>query len=124
MTDTDRRPLAHSPATARIVQRANNRFGAVVSSVYGFWTARDKAMRTHVQVPRVALVVMPTQLFCSSRLLSTLYCSTRTSVSLYQVAISNDMDHYRDPDQLLELILSPANGYGGTNFTRFGDHET
>jgi hypothetical protein len=45
MTSTDRRPLPNSPATNRIVQRANNRFGAVVSSIYGFWTARETAVR-------------------------------------------------------------------------------
>ena len=48
MTDTDRQPLPNSPATQRIVQRANNRFGAVISSLYGFWTARDAAVRAGV----------------------------------------------------------------------------
>lgn len=45
MTGTDRRPLPGSPATQRIVQRANNRFGAVLSSLYAFWSARDAAAR-------------------------------------------------------------------------------
>jgi hypothetical protein len=46
MTRSDRRPLSDSPVTARIVAVANNRFGAVISSLYAFWTARDTAIRT------------------------------------------------------------------------------
>ena len=44
MSYHDRRPLPSTPATQRIVAVANNRFGAVVSSLYGFWTARDTAV--------------------------------------------------------------------------------
>lgn len=98
MTATDKRPLSHSPATARIVQRANNRFGAVVSSIYGFWTARDKAVRTGSSsgARRDAYTIIPFE-------------------STASVALSNDMTS--DPDQLLNLILSYGGGYGGTNFT-------
>ena len=46
MTWSDRQPLPNSPATRRIVQLANNRFGAVLSSLYGFWTAREAAVRS------------------------------------------------------------------------------
>ena len=45
MSYRDRRPLPSTPATQRIVAVANNRFGAVMSSLYGFWTARDTAVR-------------------------------------------------------------------------------
>ena len=41
----DIRPLPDSPATQRIVQIANNRFGVALSSLYAFWTARDTAVR-------------------------------------------------------------------------------
>lgn len=44
MMARDRRPLPDSPATQRIVQRADNRFGAVISSLYAFWTAREAAI--------------------------------------------------------------------------------
>jgi len=47
MGGTDRRPLPNSPVTRRITQRANNRLGAVVSSLYGFWTAHDAALRSN-----------------------------------------------------------------------------
>jgi len=60
MAGTDRRPLPNSPATQRIVQRANNRFGAVVSSLYGFWTARDAALRSTVAgMRRDAYTIIP-----------------------------------------------------------------
>jgi hypothetical protein len=45
MSDQDRQPLPDTPATQRIVAVANNRFGAVVSTLYSFWTARDTAVR-------------------------------------------------------------------------------
>ncbi|PVF98362.1 hypothetical protein CPB86DRAFT_825740 [Serendipita vermifera] len=99
MTDTDRRPLPNSPATTKIVQRADNRFGAVVSSIYGFWTARDTAVRAGAKngMRRDAYSII-------------------TFESSASVTISNDTSS--DPDQLLDLILSNANYYGGTNFTR------
>ena len=40
MSSTDRSPLPNTPATARISARSNNRYGAVLSSLYNFWTAR------------------------------------------------------------------------------------
>ena len=40
MSSTDRSPLPNTPATARISARSNNRYGAVLSSLYSFWTAR------------------------------------------------------------------------------------
>lgn len=46
MTLDDRRPLPDTPATERIAEYADNRFGAVLSSVYGFWLARDAATRS------------------------------------------------------------------------------
>jgi Mg-chelatase subunit ChlD len=44
MSITDRRPLPGSPATGLITQHANNRLGAVYSSLYGFWSARNAAI--------------------------------------------------------------------------------
>lgn len=42
---TDCRPLPNTPASDRIAQHADNRFGAALSSVYGFWLAREGAQR-------------------------------------------------------------------------------
>jgi hypothetical protein len=41
----DCRPLANTPASARIAQHADNRFGAALSSIYGFWLAREGVQR-------------------------------------------------------------------------------
>ena len=46
MSSTDRRPLPNTPATARISAASNNRYGAVLSSLYSFWTARAAAIAT------------------------------------------------------------------------------
>ncbi|KAG1809692.1 uncharacterized protein BJ212DRAFT_1379102 [Suillus subaureus] len=40
----DRQPLRNTPASDRITQRSNNRFGAVLSSLYSFWSARAAAV--------------------------------------------------------------------------------
>ncbi|KAG9310081.1 hypothetical protein JVU11DRAFT_9689 [Chiua virens] len=39
MSYDDRKPLPNTPATARISARADNRYGAVLSSLHSFWTA-------------------------------------------------------------------------------------
>ncbi|CAG8553504.1 2166_t:CDS:2 [Acaulospora colombiana] len=86
-------------ATNKIVQKADNRFGAVISSIYGFWTARETAVRAGAKngMRRDAYSII-------------------TFESSASVTISNDTSS--DPDQLLDLILNNANYYGGTNFTR------
>lgn len=43
MACTDRLPLPDTPSTTRIVQSANNRLGAVYSSLHAFWRARSAA---------------------------------------------------------------------------------
>ncbi|KIM22917.1 hypothetical protein M408DRAFT_332686 [Serendipita vermifera MAFF 305830] len=98
MTYTDRRPLADSPATQRIVQHADNRFGAVVSSLYAFWTAREAAVRAGANVGqrRDAYSII-------------------TFHHTASVILSDDT--VSDPDQLLALILGGSNYYGGTNYT-------
>lgn len=61
MTSSDRRPLPNTPSTLRIAQKADNRFGAVLSSLYQFWTARDTAVRTGAGtgVRRDAYTIIP-----------------------------------------------------------------
>lgn len=41
MSMNDRRPLAGQPVTRLISQHNDNRFGAVLSALYGFWTSRS-----------------------------------------------------------------------------------
>ncbi|CEL64058.1 hypothetical protein RSOLAG1IB_11042 [Rhizoctonia solani AG-1 IB] len=43
MTETDRAPLLNTPISARLVSSCNNRYGAVLSALYGFWLSRDTA---------------------------------------------------------------------------------
>ncbi|KAG8783755.1 hypothetical protein FRC15_004586 [Serendipita sp. 397] len=42
---TDCQPRAHSPAVNKIRPRFNNRLGALLEALYGFWLARDTATR-------------------------------------------------------------------------------
>ena len=43
MAACDRLPLPNTPTSARIIRSANNRLGAVYSSLHAFWMARSAA---------------------------------------------------------------------------------
>ncbi|TDL23181.1 hypothetical protein BD410DRAFT_839090 [Rickenella mellea] len=96
MTATDRGPLANTPSTARIRRSANNRFGAVCSSLHAFWTAR-----------------MPVGAANQSS------AARRDAYSaiLFDSSIKNCFtnDFTRSPDELLDVILG-SQLWGGTNF--------
>ncbi|KAF9231331.1 hypothetical protein BU15DRAFT_68421 [Melanogaster broomeanus] len=95
MLYNDRRPLANTPATARISARSNNRFGAVLSSLYSFWTARAAAVAGSHAARRDAY-----------------------SVILFDHTVQTPIvdDFASTPDQLLDTLL-PFEADGGTNFT-------
>lgn len=50
MARSDRRPLPNAAGTPRISATANNRLGAVLSSLYSFWTARQAAVSQNIQL--------------------------------------------------------------------------
>ncbi|KAG9014447.1 hypothetical protein FRB93_013572 [Tulasnella sp. JGI-2019a] len=91
MANTDRQPITNTPGTASIMRCNSNRFGAVLSAVYGFWNSRSSGV---AGCRRDSYSVI---LFNSSP----------------ETLISNDFTS--TPDQLLNRIVSiqPA---GGTNF--------
>ncbi|QRV98718.1 E3 ubiquitin-protein ligase TRIP12 [Ceratobasidium sp. AG-Ba] len=43
MCSQDRRPLANTPITAQLTASCNNRYGAVLSALHGFWLSRESA---------------------------------------------------------------------------------
>ncbi|KIO19086.1 hypothetical protein M407DRAFT_83261 [Tulasnella calospora MUT 4182] len=91
MGGRDRIPLPGQPVTATISQHNNNRFGAVLSAVYGFWISRGSGNQGG---RRDAYSVI---LFESSA----------------QVQFANDLNS--TPDQLLNSIVRERIR-GGTNF--------
>ncbi|KIO11023.1 hypothetical protein M404DRAFT_20554 [Pisolithus tinctorius Marx 270] len=96
MSRNDRRPLPNTPASARICARSANRFGAVLSSLYSFWSARAAAIRSNDSAAR----------------------RDAYSIILFDngalTVIENDLT--RNPDQLLDKLL-PYQAKVGTNFT-------
>jgi len=97
MSITDRRPLPNAPMSNQIRQSANNRLGAVYSSLYSFWSARHvdtTANRQNIGARRDAYSVI-------------LFDAAATQV------ITNDFT--RSPDELLDIVLRSRTG-GGTNF--------
>ncbi|KAL4067468.1 hypothetical protein V8B97DRAFT_2061708 [Scleroderma yunnanense] len=96
MTCTDRRPLPNRPASAKIAARSNNRFGAVLSSLFDFWSARAAATTSNSHGAR----------------------KDAYSVILFNSRAITAIEHdfARNPDQLLDELL-PYTGSGGTNFT-------
>ncbi|KAG0697666.1 hypothetical protein DFH29DRAFT_984173 [Suillus ampliporus] len=95
MTIKDRRPLPNTPASDRITRRCNNRFGAVMSSLYSFWSARATAVGGQQGTRRDSY-----------------------SVILFQSSVTNAFvnDFVSSPDQLLDAVLRHNAGIG-TNFT-------
>lgn len=92
---TDRQPLRNTPASDRIIQRSNNRFGAVLSSLYGFWSARAAAVAGRQSARRDSYSII---LF---------------DRSVVDVVVN---DFSSSPDQLLDAVLR-HNTSVGTNFT-------
>ncbi|KAG8930696.1 hypothetical protein FRC01_002390, partial [Tulasnella sp. 417] len=91
MTYTDRRPLQGQPVTAKITRSNNNRFGAVLSALYGFWITRGSGTTG----PRRDAY------------------SVITFESHAQTQISNDSTS--TSDQLLDRLVQ-LSADGGTNF--------
>ncbi|KIJ07932.1 hypothetical protein PAXINDRAFT_102749 [Paxillus involutus ATCC 200175] len=96
MTRQDRRPLRDTPASARIIRHSDNRFGAVLSSLYSFWLARAATLNAGGQGARRDAY-------------SVLLFNSKTTRAVF-----NDVGS--SPDQLLDTLLnySPATG---TDFT-------
>lgn len=96
MSHHDRRPLANTPVYRDIRRVADNRLGSVYSSLFGFWTARDAAVRA-----------------------SGANAQRRDSYSIalfhHQPETCLENDFTRTPRQLLDVILRWDAG-GGTNF--------
>ncbi|KAG6329583.1 hypothetical protein ID866_9506 [Astraeus odoratus] len=96
MTGRDRRPLPNTPVSARIAATSNNRYGAVLSSLYGFWSARAAAIN------------------------STAYATRRDAYSVIlfdgRVVTVVTHDFSSNPDQLLDVLLNSGTGHG-TDFT-------
>jgi len=97
MSNTDRRPLRGTPVTQKISAIQNNRLGAVHSSLYGFWQARNAAFNTGSGV-------------------------TITRRDAYSVILFNETprlicnnDFASSPDGLLDHVLTYGTGWG-TNF--------
>ncbi|ETW76252.1 hypothetical protein HETIRDRAFT_329423 [Heterobasidion irregulare TC 32-1] len=94
MTCSDRRPLLDTPSSTLIRQRADNRYGAALSSLYSFLAARRSLIRSATGARNDAYSVV------------TFSSSARTRVT-------NDFSS--TPDQLLSLLLTQEEA-GGTNF--------
>ncbi|KAG8901724.1 hypothetical protein FRC00_005051 [Tulasnella sp. 408] len=91
MGSPDRRPLPGQPVSATITAHNNNRFGAVLSAVYGFWVSRGSGNQG---ARRDAYSVITFQ-------------------SSAAVRFANDLT--RTPEQMLNVIVQEQAG-GGTNF--------
>ena len=96
MSYDDRQPLQNTPASARIIATANDRFGAVLSSLFSFWSARAAAIGSGGNAAR----------------------RDAYSVILFNhgVLTAIEDDFTSPPDQLLDALL-PYEADGGTNYT-------
>ncbi|CAE7221197.1 unnamed protein product, partial [Rhizoctonia solani] len=58
MTGTDRLPLPNTPISPLLVSYCNNRYGAVLSALYGFWSSRDAVALSATRARRDAYSVV------------------------------------------------------------------
>ncbi|CAE6456078.1 unnamed protein product [Rhizoctonia solani] len=95
MTCNDRYPLPNTPISARLTSNCNNRYGAVLSALYGFWLSRDTAAAASTtQARQDAYSVITFDHQCITRLQN---------------------DFTSTSDQLIGQLI-PQTGQGGTNF--------
>ncbi|KAI0796918.1 hypothetical protein C8Q75DRAFT_796658 [Abortiporus biennis] len=97
MSGNDRRPLANTPVTHQIVVAHDNRLGAVYSSLFAFWSARQAAMNagnSQVNNRRDAYSIV-------------LFDSSAT------IVLENDFT--RTPQNLLQQVIQYG-AQGGTNY--------
>ncbi len=100
MSNADQTPLPNAPGIDRIKPKANNRLGAVFSSLYSFWIARQATFDRNAQ--------------SGSGFRKDAY-----SLILFDSAPTNCIENNftSSPDELLTAALQYDAG-GGTNFTR------
>ena len=100
MSNADQTPLSNAPGIDLIKPKANNRLGAVFSSLYSFWIARqatfDRNAQSGVGVKRDTYSLI-------------FFDSEPTT------CVENDFTS--SPEELLTAVLGCDAG-GGTNFTR------
>jgi hypothetical protein len=96
----DQLPLPNAIGTSRIIEKANNRLGAVFSSLYSFWVARQAAFDRNPQP------------------------SGRSRKDSYSVILFDseptacvENDFTSSPEELLAAVLEHE-AVGGTDFTR------
>jgi hypothetical protein len=84
MSSTDHRPLADTPMTRKISSQHDNRYGAVLSALYAFWTSRQGATR-----------------------------SGSTSRDSYSIVVFDRSSEVWDPVHIGESLTFAAGTYGG-----------
>ncbi|KAF8685038.1 hypothetical protein RHS04_00828 [Rhizoctonia solani] len=95
MTCIDRGPLLGTPISPRLVSNCNNRYGAVLSALYGFWLSRDTMAATSTtQARQDAYSVITFDDYATTRFQNDFTSTT---------------------DQLIGQLI-PQMGQGGTNF--------
>lgn len=91
----DHQPLPNTPVSAQLVSRCNNRYGAVLSALYGFWLSRENVMAASANQARQ-----------DSYSVVTFDHNSETRV---------ENDFTSTTDQLVEQLIAEMDD-GGTNF--------
>lgn len=95
MECSDRGPLPNTPITPQLTTNCNNRYGAVLSALYGFWLSRDTVAATSTTQARQDAYSVIT--------------FDHSSMTRFQ------NDFTSSTDQLVGQLI-PQTGCGGTNF--------
>ena len=109
MAAMDHRPIRQTPVAARITSRHNNRYGAVISSLYAFWVARRATNRARRDLTSIIL-------FDSQPKVRDLSFLMELWPELMSKAILR-ADNTKSAEELVDCLLGEHNG-GGTNYDR------
>ena len=84
---TDHRPLANTPMTRRISAEQDNRYGAVLSSLYAFWSSRQVVTRNGI--------------------------TTGVRQDSYSIVLFDHNSEVRGPIHIERLLTLATDSYGG-----------
>ncbi|CAE6371963.1 unnamed protein product [Rhizoctonia solani] len=108
MANTDRRPLPDMPISARLISSCNNRYGAVLSALYGFWLSRDAvALLGATQTRQDAYSIVT---FNHRATVNNVYFSDTQLLTFSNLQTRVRNDFTSSADQLIAKLLSRPSG--------------
>ena len=115
MCTTDHKPLSNTPMSQRVSSHHNNRYGAVLSALYAFWSSREVATRqgasSGARQDSYSIVLF-------DHAPEVYYRGSQPGLTDCDEQILLENDNSSTPDELVESLIGRSNWYGGTDFDK------